>query len=171
MYERRAQQGEPGEDEVAGGRPDSGAERWNELSHQEGDQPVEGGAERGGDSLEHTVSESPLDTDLTLASGGINSTLMIQGTGPRPREKKRMKDMRQSSGRSPISSMTSLERVRPSVPVSPATPVRHSSHLSYRKKKTPTPSMEIQVDISDINSRIFLPHFSIRIVEKNVPMT
>ena len=41
-----------GEDEVAGRCAYDGAQGWYELSHQERHQPVEGGAQGGGDSLD-----------------------------------------------------------------------------------------------------------------------
>ena len=51
MDEGRAQEREAREDEVAGGGADGLAECWNELSHEEGDQPVEGSTEGGGHAL------------------------------------------------------------------------------------------------------------------------
>ena len=35
----------------------------------------------------------------------------------------------------------------------------------------PTPSIERQVESSEMSRRTFLPYFSMRIVEKKVPMT
>ena len=58
-----AEEGQAREDEVAGGGADDVGQGGDELSHQEGHQPVEGGAEGGRDSLQHTVKESD-DNDI-----------------------------------------------------------------------------------------------------------
>ena len=49
------------------------------------------------------------EEETAWASGGINSTLRIQGMGPRPRENMAMKAIRQTRGRKPILSINSLE--------------------------------------------------------------
>ena len=63
-----AEEGQSGEDEVAGGRAYDVGQGGDELSHQEGHQPVEGGAEGGRDSLQHTVKESD-DNDILGRQG------------------------------------------------------------------------------------------------------
>ena len=50
-----AEEGDAGEDEVAGSRADGVTDDGNQESHQEGDQPVEHGAEGGGDCLESQI--------------------------------------------------------------------------------------------------------------------
>ena len=47
-----AEEGDAGEDEVAGSRADGVTDDGNQESHQEGNQPVEHGAQRGGDCLQ-----------------------------------------------------------------------------------------------------------------------
>ena len=46
---------------------------------------------------------------LTLASGGISSTLRIKGIGPRPRKNTARNIMRLTKGRKPTSSRVLLE--------------------------------------------------------------
>ena len=47
----------------------------------------------------------------------------------------------------------------------------HSSQLSLRAKKIPTPIIETQIRKSEIISRIFLPNLSMMSVVENVPTT
>ena len=42
------------------------------------------------------------EEEMALASGGMSSTLSIQGMGPNPREKAAMNTMRETSGRKPM---------------------------------------------------------------------
>ena len=41
------------------------------------------------------------EEEMALASGGMSSTLSIQGTGPKPKEKAAMNTMRETRGRNP----------------------------------------------------------------------
>ena len=42
------------------------------------------------------------EEEMALASGGMSSTLSIQGTGPNPREKAAMNTIKETRGRNPM---------------------------------------------------------------------
>ena len=121
---------------------------------------------------------------ITLASGGMSSTLRIHGIGPKPIEKAVMNSIKLTRGRNPILSTVSFEmKLSGSIVVAVVVIIivvvvlllsesLHSSpHCSYRRKKTATPIIEIQIKRSEIIRRIFRPNFSIIRVVTKVPNT
>ena len=121
---------------------------------------------------------------ITLASGGMSSTLRIHGIGPKPIEKAVMNSIKLTRGRNPILSTVSFEmKLSGSIVVAVVVIIivvvvlllsesLHSSpHCSYRRKKTATPIIEIQMKRSEIIRRIFRPNFSIIRVVTKVPNT
>ena len=121
---------------------------------------------------------------ITLASGGMSSTLRIHGIGPKPIEKAVMNSIKLTRGRNPILSTVSFEmKLSGSIVVAVVVIIivvvvlllsesLHSSpHCSYRRKKTATPIMEMQMKRSEIIRRIFRPNFSIIRVVTKVPNT
>ena len=125
------------------------------------------------------MNEVAKEEENALASGGISSLLRIQGMGPNPREKAAMKTMRLAKGRKPTLSTVLLatNTSTPAVVVVEARVVitvvvsSHSSQVSYRVKKTATPTMEMQMNKSEMIKRILLPNLSMTRAVANVPTT
>ena len=125
------------------------------------------------------MNEVAKEEENALASGGISSLLRIQGMGPNPREKAAMKTMRLAKGRKPTLSTVLLatNTSTPAVVVVEARVVitvvvsSHSSQVSYRVKNTATPTMEMQMNKSEMIKRILLPNLSMTRAVANVPTT
>ena len=125
------------------------------------------------------MNEVAKEEENALASGGMSSLLRIQGMGPNPREKAAMKTMRLAKGRKPTLSTVLLatNTSTPAVVVVEARVVitvvvsSHSSQVSYRVKKTATPTMEMQMNKSEMIKRILLPNLSMTRAVANVPTT
>ena len=110
--------------------------------------------------------------------------MRIHGIGPKPIENAVMNSIKLTRGRNPILSTVSFEmKLSGRIVVADVVIIivvvvlllsgsLHSSpHCSYRRKKTATPIMEMQMKRSEIIRRIFRPNFSIIRVVTKVPNT
>ena len=114
----------------------------------------------------------------------MSSTFRIHGIGPNPIENAVINSIKLTRGRNPILSTVSLEmKLSGSIVVAVVViiivvvvlllsdSVHSSPHCSYRRKNTPTPTIEMQMKRSEMMRRTFRPNFSIISVVTKVPRT